>query len=303
MKPEYHIGARLPDLALPDHRGRATRLSSFTAATLHDEVMGHTDGYPLIVVFYRGFYCPRDGAQMRQLVRFQEELSVNYCRLVAISADEPLVCAAYRYGLGASFPFLSDSKREAIDLLGIRDETEEEYPGCALPTTFVTAPDLTIHKIYNGWYFVGRPTLEELRMDLRELMSRRSNYSYEAYNTEALKSSVRIPAEYWEVERPLGAPATPGGRGNPVARGTVEWFSLNEGDGMIRAEDGRAIYLSFTGIPGEGYRTVQPGSEVEFEIVTGPVGHLCAINVRVLRQGHSRNAASLTSTIVSGMNN
>ena len=296
MNPNIHVGARLPDFELPDHRGRLTRLSSLTAPTLNDQVIGHPDGYPLIVVFYRGFYCPRDGAQMRQLVQYQEELSVNYCRLVGISADAPRVCGAYRYGLGASFPLLSDERREAIDRLGIRDETEEEYPGCAIPTTFVVAPDLTIHKIYGGWYFVGRPTLEELRMDLRELMSRRSNYRYESYNDPVLKRSARIPAEYWHVERPLGAD------GYPVARGVVEWFSLNEGDGMIRTQAGQSVYLSFTSIPGEGYRTLPPGSEVEFEIVPGPAGHLCAVNVRVLRQGADRGAASLTSDIVSGMN-
>jgi cold shock CspA family protein len=212
------------------------------------------------------------------------------------------VCGAYRYGLGASFPFLSDSKREAIDLLGIRDETEAEYPGCAIPTTFVTAPDLTIHKIYDGWYFVGRPTLEELRRDMRAVMSQLSYYPYEAYNTEALKTSVRIPAEYWTEERPLGAPPRPGAPGNPVGRGTVEWFSLDEGNGIIRRDDGQAIYVHFSGIPGEGYRTARPGSEVEFEIVTGPAGHLCAINVRVLRAGDRQGAASLTSGIVSGMN-
>jgi cold shock CspA family protein len=233
---------------------------------------------------------------MRQLVRFQEELSVNYCRLVAVSVDEPKVCGAYRYGLGASWPFLSDEKREAIDRLGIRDETEAEYPGCAIPTTFVTAPDLTIHKIYDGWYFVGRPTLEELRQDLRAVMSKLSYYPYEAYNTEALKRSARIPAEYWAEERPLGA------SGYEMARGVVEWFSLDEGNGFIRRDDGQTVYLHFSGIPGDGYRTVRPGSEVEFEMVPGPAGHLCAVNVRVIRAGESRGAASLTSAIVSGMN-
>jgi hypothetical protein len=56
VNPEFHPGARLPDFELPDHRGRLTRLSALTAATLHDEVIGFPDGYPLIVVFYRGFY-------------------------------------------------------------------------------------------------------------------------------------------------------------------------------------------------------------------------------------------------------
>jgi cold shock CspA family protein len=234
---------------------------------------------------------------MRQLVRYQEELAVNYCRVVAISADEPAVCGAYRYGLGASFPFLSDEKREAIDALGIRDETEGEYPGCAIPVTFILSPDLTIHKIYIGWFFVGRPTVEELRHDLRTLMSRRPNYTYEAYNNPAIKNSLRIPAEYW-----LNGVPELGANGNPVARGVVEWFSVDDGHGIIRREDGQPVFLHFTGIPGEGYRTVRAGAEVAFEMVRGPMGHACAINLRVLKDGARWNPGSLSSERVSGMN-
>jgi cold shock CspA family protein/peroxiredoxin len=296
MNPNIQVGAKFPDLELPNHRGRPTRLSSLTTPTPYDEILGFTDGYPIIVVFYRGFFCPRDGAQMRQLVCYQEELSVNYCKLVSISVDKPKACGAYRYGLGASWPFLSDEKHEAIDRLGIRDETEEEYPGCAIPTTFVLASDLTIHKIYEGWFFVGRPTIEELRQDLRVLMSRRSNYRYEAYNRAEIKK-VCVPAEYWEH----GAPPL-GASGSPVARGQVEWFSVDDGYGVITADDGRSIFLRFSGIPGLGYRTVRSGSDVEFEIVAGPKGHLCATNLRVLKEGERWGMGSLTSTIVSGLN-
>jgi cold shock CspA family protein/alkyl hydroperoxide reductase subunit AhpC len=233
---------------------------------------------------------------MRQLVRFQEELSVNYCKLVAISADESKVAAAYRYGLGASFPFLSDEKREAIDLLGIRDEVEGEYPGCAVPTTFVLASDLTIHKIYDGWFFVGRPTLEELRMDLRELMSRRKNYKYAAYNRDEIKAVV-CPAEMWlDGAPPLGA------SGNPTGHGVVQWFSVDDGYGVIVDDVGDSIMLRFTGIPGLGYRTVRPGTEVEYEIVKSPTGVRCAVNVQVIRGPESKGAGSLTSGIVSGLN-
>ena len=49
----------------------------------------------------------------------------------------------------------------------------------ALPYTFSLFPDLTIHRIYNGWWFVGRPTLEELRQDMRAIMERcRDDYVY-----------------------------------------------------------------------------------------------------------------------------
>jgi hypothetical protein len=42
-----------------------------------DERLGFSNGYPLILLFFRGFFCPRDQEQMRQLVRFQEELAVT----------------------------------------------------------------------------------------------------------------------------------------------------------------------------------------------------------------------------------
>lgn len=38
-----------------------------------------------------------------------------------------------------------------------------------MPFTFALLPDLTIHRIFNGWYFVGRPTPEELRITAREM--------------------------------------------------------------------------------------------------------------------------------------
>jgi hypothetical protein len=41
-----------------------------------------------------------------------------------------------------------------------------------VPFTFGLLPDLTISHIFNGWYFVGRPTLEELRQAAREMMDR-----------------------------------------------------------------------------------------------------------------------------------
>jgi hypothetical protein len=53
---------------------------------------------------------------------------------------------------------------------------EGEYAYRAQPYTFVLRSDLRIFKIYNGWYFVGRPTNEELRHDLRTIMESRPDY-------------------------------------------------------------------------------------------------------------------------------
>jgi peroxiredoxin len=54
---------------------------------------------------------------MRQLVEFQHEPAVNYGKLVAVSADQPLVQAAFRAGLGAQWTFLSDEQLAIIKLL------------------------------------------------------------------------------------------------------------------------------------------------------------------------------------------
>ena len=119
--------------------------------------------------------------QVRHLTRLQDELAVNYCQLAVISTDPPEVAAAFRAGLGATFTFLSDHARRAISELDIVEQTAPgfEHGLVALPYTFSLHPDLTIHRVYNGWWFVGRPTLEELRQDLRAIMERcRPDYLY-----------------------------------------------------------------------------------------------------------------------------
>ena len=255
------IGDGFPDFTLPDHRGQAKTLSSLTRPSVMDEKMGFLDGYPLILVFSRGFFCPRDQQQMRGLVGFQGELSVNYCKLVVVNADPPMVSAAFRAGLGAEWPFLSDEKREVINSIGILDETEGEYAYRARPFAFVLHPDLTVHKVYDGWFFVGRPTVEELRHDLHAIMRTHANYSYEAFDTPHAKS-IRIPQQEWaDGAPPLGA------NGLTVASGRVKSFDLATGNGEISRDDGEAVFFNFTAIPGEGYRTIRPGTPVEFEVV------------------------------------
>jgi peroxiredoxin len=116
---------------------------------------------------------------LRHYVGFQDELKVNYCHLAVVSVDPPEVCAAFRAGLGASFAFLSDHDRAAITALDIV-EVGTPHGDVAVPYSFCLGPDLGIHRVYNGWWFVGRPTVEELRQDLRAIMqATRHDYSYE----------------------------------------------------------------------------------------------------------------------------
>ncbi|MEP1062191.1 cold shock domain-containing protein [Stenomitos frigidus AS-A4] len=199
---------------------------------------------------------------MRQLVQFQDELAVNYCKLAVVSADLSIVQAAFRSGLGAQWQFLSNEQRTVIKQINILDETEGEYAYRAQPYTFVLRPDRTIHTIYNGWFFGGRPTIKELRYDLQAMMEMRSDYCYEVYNAPSVKQ-IRLPQQEW-----LGGAPPLGANGLPVGQGVVHWFDLQTGNGLI-VRDGTndEIFFNFTAIPGEGYRTLRAGTLVKFEIV------------------------------------
>jgi peroxiredoxin len=149
-------GDRFPDLELPDHTGRARLLT---------ELAG---GDPLVLFTSRGWWCPKEQRYLRGLVAFQDEAEVAYTRLAVLSVDPPEVQAAFRAGLGARFVFLSDAERVWVDRLALRETTDSVHHPYR-PAAFVLAPDLRVHAAYNGYWFWGRPTLEELRQDLRAI--------------------------------------------------------------------------------------------------------------------------------------
>jgi len=107
----------------------------------------------------------------------QEDLAPSYCKLAVASVDPPDVNAALRAGLGATFPFLSDQKLKAIEALDIVDTSDQKHGTIAIPYTFSLLPDLTVHNLYCGWYYVGRPTNRELREDMRGMIQKtRADY-------------------------------------------------------------------------------------------------------------------------------
>jgi peroxiredoxin len=147
-------GEAFPDLELTDHAGNARALSALVA------------GDPTVLQTYRGWWCPKEQAFFRRLVALQDEAEVAYTRIVSLSVDPPPVASAFRAGLGARWTFLCDPERTALERLGLRETTDTvNHP--YVPAVFVLAPDLTIHRAYDGYWFWGRPTLEELRQDMR----------------------------------------------------------------------------------------------------------------------------------------
>ncbi len=63
--------------------------------------------------------------------------------------------------------------------------------------------------------------------------------------------------------------------------GTVKWFNNEKGFGFISVEGGDDVFAHFTAIQGEGYRTLEEGQQVSFDIVEGAKG-LQAANITIL---------------------
>ncbi len=57
-----------------------------------------------------------------------------------------------------------------------------------------------------------------------------------------------------------------------MPKGTVKWFSNQKGYGFITPEDGKDVFVHHTAIQGDGYKTLEEGQKVEFEIQQGPKG-------------------------------
>jgi CspA family cold shock protein len=55
-------------------------------------------------------------------------------------------------------------------------------------------------------------------------------------------------------------------------QGTVKWFNNSKGYGFIGRNDGPDVFVHYSAITGDGYRTLQEGDPIEFEIVQGPKG-------------------------------
>ncbi|HZV12208.1 MAG TPA: redoxin domain-containing protein [Candidatus Kapabacteria bacterium] len=159
MRADIIPGATFPDYELTDHAGKRRKLS---------ELQG---GDPMVLVLSRGAFCPKDRRQMEGLLQLFRELEVGYCRMVTISTDNLMQTNEFRSGVGAHWPFLSDAGRKVQKDLDIAEYTDPTH-NPMIPHTLVLEPALKIYKIYNGYWYFGRPTTEELRLDLRAVLQK-----------------------------------------------------------------------------------------------------------------------------------
>ena len=157
MRADITPGGTFPDYELTDHAKTRRKLS---------ELQGND---PMILVLARGHYCPRDNQQHLGLVAAYPKIAVAYTQIVTISTDPIIESREFRDSIGAQWIFLSDPGRKVQKDLDIQEYTDPTHDPM-IPHTLVLKPGLVIHSLYNGYWFWGRPSIDDLWRDLREAM-------------------------------------------------------------------------------------------------------------------------------------
>src|SRR6476661_4651928 len=127
MRADIVPGAMFPDYELRDHTSTPRRLS---------ELQGDD---PLILTLARGHYCPKEHQQHLELAAFYPKIAVAYTQIATIATDEHHTLQEY-----------TDPENDPM-----------------IPHTIVLKPGLVVHRIYNGYWFWGRPSVVDLWQDLR----------------------------------------------------------------------------------------------------------------------------------------
>jgi peroxiredoxin len=243
---ELTPGNRFPDFALPDTTGRPVELARLSQRR------------PLVLAFVRGWWCPKEQVRLQTLVAMQHEIQREYGRIAVVTVDSPYVNGAFRAGLGADFPFLSDEDRALateLDLIELPDVKHRPY----LPMTFLLDSALRIHRSWCGFWFRGNPTPEEVRQGLREI-TRAEQPSYDPGTVWANGGSAPLAAGIdgdvvWiredddgrEIQRGVWHSAVPE-VGAAIARSDVEHRTWRVH--RLEEEGGRtAIHMRKDGVP------------------------------------------------------
>jgi len=158
MRSDIVPGGIFPDYELPDHTGTLRKLS---------QLQGDD---PLILTLARGHYCPKEHQQHLELAAFYPRIAVAYTQIATIATDEHHTLQEFRASVGAQWTFLSDPSRTVQKDLDIQEYTDPEH-NPMIPHTLVLKPGLVIYRIYNGYWFWGRPSVVDLWHDLRVVTS------------------------------------------------------------------------------------------------------------------------------------
>jgi peroxiredoxin len=156
LRNRLDAGELFPDFVFPDQDGKRRKLSEIQKTEA------------LIVVLAEGYVCRGDRLQLRALVSFYPELCAGYTKIVTLISGNRKEAAGFRSRIGARWPFLYDSQNRAAKELNI-ENLEGSRKKSMIPHTVILKPGLIVFKVYNGYRYWERPTVEELRQDLRML--------------------------------------------------------------------------------------------------------------------------------------
>ncbi|HKV78313.1 MAG TPA: redoxin domain-containing protein [Candidatus Sulfotelmatobacter sp.] len=158
MRSDIVPGGVFLDYELPDHMSTNRKLS---------ERQGDD---PMILTLARGHYCPKEHQQHLKLAAFYPKIAVAYTQVATISTDDHHTLQEFRAFVGAQWTFLSDPDRKLQKDLDIQEYTDPDH-NPMIPHTLVLKPGRVICRIYNGYWFWGRPSIVDLWHDLRAVTS------------------------------------------------------------------------------------------------------------------------------------
>jgi peroxiredoxin len=163
MRSDIVPGAPFPDFELTGTDRQRHKLS---------ELQGND---AMVLVLSRGHFCPKDHQQHLQLAAWQSQVAVAYTKLVTICSGNVFDANHLRQSTGAMWPFLSDTANTVRDELEIHEFTDS-HNNPMIPHTLVLEPGLVVHTIYNGYWYWGRPSTDDLHRDLRALFQKRPDW-------------------------------------------------------------------------------------------------------------------------------
>lgn len=196
MSKGLDVGAVLPDFELADDTGVKRRLSEMQG----DDAM--------VLQLGRGEHCPRERQHHKELLRLQELVPVAFTRLVTILPNDQHDTNKMKMATGAWWTFLCDSDLEVQRRLEI-DEYTDIHHSATVPHTVVLAPGLVIDKVYCGYWFWGRPSVDQLWADLQDLF-RRTRADFDPTTPEARAA--------WAAQLRAEVPAPRPARRRPAAK-------------------------------------------------------------------------------------
>jgi peroxiredoxin len=160
MSSNLQPGMIVPDFELPDEDGELHRLS---------ELQGDDH---LVLMLGRGEHCPRERQQQREMVAFHQWCPVAFTEMVTILPNDLHDTFKMRIAAGAHWTFLADPDGEVQEALDLHEYTDPHHDNAMVPHTLILSPGLRIEKAYVGYWFWGRPSVYQLRLDLQDVIAR-----------------------------------------------------------------------------------------------------------------------------------